>query len=106
MVRVVGNGFFRVYLQQRIIFSALQSDFNIATKNNEQNKGRTFLFASSNWFANKSRHSMDDLESLVFSIWSIACVPGEKCDMQVPEGLVLFKYKENGMAAAKMLVIF
>lgn len=80
-----------------------KSDFDSASFDDKQHRGFTARFASSNFFAKKPRHQIDDLESLVFSIWYIAGVLGGP--KPVPEGFVLSKCKKNGTAEAKMRVI-
>lgn len=85
------------------IYFFSKPDFDLASFENQQLWGGTKLFASSNWFATprRNRHQIDDLESLIFSIWHVAGVPGDG----VPEGLVLSECKVNGTAEAKMKVI-
>lgn len=79
----------------------MESDFDLATLNGQQHKGNSIFFASSNFFAGKNRSSIDDIESLIFSMWYIAGISGES---SIPEGLVLFECKQNGKAEAKMKV--
>lgn len=82
-------------------------DFDLSTLNGEQNWGHTPTFASIGYYQIQDRHEMDDLESLIFSIWYIAGVPMCRSDdYGNPEGYVLYKCLENGneQAESKMRV--
>ncbi|XP_031637196.1 tyrosine-protein kinase Lyn-like [Contarinia nasturtii] len=86
---------------------AFISDFNLATINGAQNKGKTLLFASANFFADKSRFAMDDLESLIYSLWYLAGVPldpnhnHQLLFESLPEGYALFENRKKGKTYAK-----
>lgn len=63
----------------------LDLDFDMASLNGESNSGCTELFASSRKWENQSRNAMDDLESLVYSIWYI-----EGINSWQPDGFMIF----------------
>lgn len=59
----------------------------MATLNGKQNFGITEMFGSSGFFRRQDRYAIDDLESLVFSIWNVAGVPMDPSGK--PDGLIL-----------------
>lgn len=65
----------------------------------------TELFASSNYFQNEDRHPMDDIQSLVFSMWYVAGIPMSRSPNEEPEGSILSDCIENGEAKSRMMVI-
>lgn len=83
----------------------------MAAVNGAQNKGHTLLFASRNFFANKSRSAMDDLESLVYSISFLAGVPLEPGKNHepfpdvMPEGYVLCENLKRGRKFARSRIM-
>lgn len=80
--------------------SVIKIDFDLATSNGEQIPGSTAMWASSGYYAKKKRTSMDDLESLVFSMWYVA---GVRVGPE-PEGSVLCECKKRDTAEARMQV--
>lgn len=82
----------------------MKLDFDLSTLNGTQNEGHTTLFASSNFYLEKDRMPMDDLESLVYSIWYIADVPMVRdwADEKT-EGVLLSKCNKR-QANARILV--
>lgn len=50
------------------------TDFDLSTLNDAQNEGHTPMFASKNFYPQKPRTAMGDLESLVYSMWYISDV--------------------------------
>lgn len=54
--------------------------------NGEQNDYGTAFFASSNYWADRNRTAMDDLESLMYTIWSVAGIPMGGPSGKYPEG--------------------
>lgn len=83
-------------------------DFRLAATNGILDPGGfTKQFASSNVFAKQDRCAMDDMESLLFTIWYVAGVPQDRkfyIGPRQPEGLVLYNGYRNGKANDKMLV--
>lgn len=84
----------------------MRLDFDAATLNGKQTTMSTTMYASSEFYADRKRYEIDDLESLVFSMWYVAGVPiglpfinGEE-----PEGYVLCECKKMGKAEARMQV--
>lgn len=59
----------------------------MATLNGRKHFGNTEMFSSSGFFRKQDRHSIDDFESLVFSIWNVAGVPMDPSGK--PHGLIL-----------------
>lgn len=53
-----------------VFFSS--SDFNLATPIGIQGGGYTYDYTSSNRYEGADRCSMDDLESLIFTMWHVA----------------------------------
>lgn len=51
----------------------------MASVNGSDDEGGTFKYAASSLFARKKRTAKSDLESLVYSLWSLAGLPEEKC---------------------------
>lgn len=102
----------------------LKIDFNLATPlNYSGSTGCTPIFAPSNFYLNKTRTPVDDLESLVFSMWDLVNIPmdcvniytelkGKKYSNRSretrfkPEGEALAECKQKGIeeAQAKMVV--
>lgn len=79
-------------------------DFNTASLDGKDKRGHTVSFASSNFFQNKPRTPMDDLESLVFSLWNAA---GDKGGFFSRfEGKTLAECKKNKTAKEIMEVSF
>ncbi|XP_031639386.1 casein kinase I-like [Contarinia nasturtii] len=85
-------------------------DFNLASINGSQKDGGTVQYASANLFAGRNRYAMDDLESLVYSLYSLAGVPLEPCNDGmllfdvfdfIPEGYMLAKSLERGKKYAR-----
>lgn len=64
------------------------------------------MWASSGYYGGKVRTSIDDLESLVFSMWYVAGVPVGQVFVadEQPEGFVLSELKKSGKAEARMHV--
>lgn len=83
----------------------------MAAVNGVENNGHTLLFASRNFFANKSRSAMDDLESLVYSISFLAGVPldpgknHQKFPDVLPEGYVLCENLKKGRKFARSRIM-
>lgn len=63
----------KIFLNSEILL--FESDFDLSTLNGERNWGCTAVFATARYYGNHTRHPMDDLESLVYSIWWISGVP-------------------------------
>lgn len=84
-----------------VVIGNLNLDFDMATTDGSQHRGNTDKFASSGFFRNQDRYAMDDLESLIFSMWDIAGVPlvGNK-----PYGRTLSEYTKKQDAEAKVKV--
>lgn len=87
-------------------------DFNVASKDHQNyDAGHcSFPFASSGLYSQKIRTPMDDLESLVFSLWFVAGIEWDKHILlpmeRTPEGKTLAECKKNGNAKAKMIVSY
>lgn len=78
----------------------------MATLNGGQNWGHTKMFASTAFHANRDRYPIDDLESLVFSMWYIAGIPlgtSNTLEEEV-EGKILMKMKNAGKGRDRVLV--
>lgn len=73
----------------------------MATTDGFQHKGHTEKFASSGFFRNQDRYAVDDLESLIFSMWDIAGVPLVE---DKPYGRTLSEFTEKQDAEAKVKV--
>lgn len=67
--------------------SLFESDFDASTLNGNQNEYGTALYASKNYWLEKPRTAMDDLESLLYTMWSVAGVPVGGPDGNYPEGI-------------------
>lgn len=78
----------------------------MATVNGSKCTGHSEMFASTGYYENRIRNAMDDLESLVFSIWYIAGIPlGISNEhIQEAEGKVLSREKKAGKAKERVLV--
>lgn len=76
-------------------------DFDMATTDGSQHRGNTEKFASSGFFLNNPRHSVDDLESLIFSMWDVAGVPLVE---DKPYGRTLSQYPKKQDAEAEVKV--
>ncbi|XP_031631549.1 probable casein kinase I homolog ECU11_1980 [Contarinia nasturtii] len=70
------------------------SDFDNAALPGKIHKIATRKFASSGWWAGNNRRAMDDLESLVYTIWYMVGINSFE-----PEGLVMKKKSANGKKA-------
>lgn len=79
-------------------------DFDQANLNDEQRGGHTPMFASSNWYGLQNRYPMDDLQSLVFSIWYVADIPMSRSSNEQAEGSILLDNLLEGTAKSKMMV--
>lgn len=77
----------------------MESDFDLATLNGKQNDYATALYASKNFWQEKNRTAMDDLESLLYTMWSVAGVPVGGPYGKYPEGRAhldrYLEYKED-----------
>lgn len=85
----------------------LDSDFDeAAIDGSNRSLGYSNMFASTGFYENRHQYPMDDLESLVFSIWYIASVPLGITNETVkqPEGQVFMKVKKAGKARERVLV--
>lgn len=73
----------------------------MATTDGFHHRGHTEKFASIAFFRNEDRFAMDDLESLIYSMWDIAGVPmvGNK-----PYGRTLSEFNKKQDAEAKVKV--
>lgn len=71
----------------------------MATPMGTQGDGYTYDYASSNRFAGLDRCSMDDLESLIFTMWHVAGF-----DFPEPYGKLLLEQKENQEAVSWVAV--
>ncbi|XP_031638147.1 casein kinase I-like [Contarinia nasturtii] len=89
-------------------------DFDQSSLNGEKSLGNTPLFASANYFANKTRHPRDDLESLVYTIWFLAGVPMEMIKdekspipafIRISEGRALFENLKKGKTNARQKIM-
>lgn len=78
----------------------------MATVNGNLSKEHSEIFASTGYYENRIRNAMDDLESLVFSIWYIAGVPLGISNEQIQEaeGKVLSREKGAGKGKERVLV--
>lgn len=74
----------------------------MATVNGSPSTGHSEMFASTGYYENRIRNAMDDLESLVFSIWYIAGIPLGISNEA--EGKVLSREKKAGKAQERILV--
>lgn len=74
-------------------------DFDMASVDGEEGKGFTLPFASSNLFDNKTRTAIDDIQSLIFSMWYIADMEG------TTHGLDLSQMMEKDRKKAKKELI-
>lgn len=78
----------------------LKSDFDLASLERIcTHQDHTPRFASANFYEGKPRYPMDDLESLIYSMWYIAGVPAGRPYMPFNEkalGLLLSEHKKNG----------
>lgn len=96
------------------LFPLENIDFDISTIGAERTKHATAMFGSMNYFKNPDdphRTAMDDLESLVYSMWFIAGVERDRyegksgqLDARTPEGLSLFASIKKEGPAAKFVV--
>lgn len=94
-------------------FPSNNLDFDISTIGDERTKHATQMYASSNFFENKEdpqRSSKDDLESLVYTMWSIAGIKrdpyqGRSGLVETPEGLSLFASLNAGEGGTARLVV-
>lgn len=73
-------------------------DFDVSSLNGAAFWCYSQLFASSSKFEFKVRYAMDDLESLVYTMWYVAGFP---MDPKKPEGSNLADFKKRGDAEAK-----
>lgn len=78
----------------------------MATVNGNPSTDHSEMFASTGYYENRVRHAMDDLESLVFSMWYIAGIPlGISNEhTQEAEGKVLSTEKKAGKGKERVLV--
>lgn len=53
----------------------LESDFDYATLDWRQTIGHSPIFATRNFYTESNRYPMDDIESLIYSMWYITGVP-------------------------------
>lgn len=72
--------------------------------NAAQNDFGTEFFASANYFANRNRTAMDDVESLLYTMWSVSGVPMGGPSGKYPEGKALLQSLNDGTQEAWMLV--
>lgn len=84
----------------------MKLDFDGASLNGGQSDISTPMYASSEFYAKRNRNAIDDMESLVFSMWYVAGVPvgQEFVNGEQPEGYVLCECKKTGKAEARMQV--
>lgn len=97
-----------------VVFPLKNTDFDISTIGDERTKCATPMYASLNYFKNRNdphRTSKDDLESLVYTMWSIAGVKRDRyegesssTDARIPEGLSIFISLQKEGAAGKYVV--
>lgn len=86
----------------------MSSDFDAAALNGETRFQGTRMFASSTTFDQRVeavgiRQPMDDLESLIYTIWYVDGVPmGRAFGRDFPEGYALLKSKKAGQAESRM----
>lgn len=69
--------------------------------------GYNTMFCSSSIPANRFRYAIDDLESLVYSIWYVAGVPMDKSLINnsfEPEGFIMYQSEKRGEVREKMKV--
>lgn len=94
-----------VFVMKIGFFLSRKIDFNSVSLDEKDRGGHTQQFASSNFFRYRPRVAMDDLESLVFSLWNVADIPRDKfVFFSKPEGETLAECKFNGTAKVKMEV--
>lgn len=92
------------------MFYVLEIDFNLSAEGDGEcdRGGCTLWFASSGLYSCRKRTPMDDLESLVFSLWFAAGIERDKValfsDERTPEGQTLAICKKKGTAKSKMIV--
>lgn len=80
------------------------ADFDLSTLIDMQNEGHTPMFASKNFYIEKARSPMDDLESLTYTMWYIADVPMVRdWESKEFEGFLLSKCNKK-QAIARMQV--
>lgn len=68
----------------------MELDFDMSTVMGGQIRDGTNTFASSRWWAKQNRTAMDDIESLVFTIWHI-----EHIHLNDPAGLTISKQSKD-----------
>lgn len=73
-------------------------DFDVSTLNGKAFWCYSSMFSSSSKYALKTRFAIDDLESLVYTMWYVAGFP---MDPKKPEGSNLADFKNKGDAEAK-----
>lgn len=84
----------------------MRIDFDVASLNVHQNWGHTKKFASTAFYEIRDRYPIDDMESLVFSMWYIAGIPIGISNIfgKRTEGEVLMKMKRAGKGRERVLV--
>lgn len=82
------------------------SDFDKAALNGKRTIDHSKVFASSGFYEGRDRYALDDMESLIFSMWYIAGIPlGEKNEnVKQSEGRVLLKAFQAGKGTERVLV--
>lgn len=86
------------------------TDFDSAEVNGLRTVDHSKVFASSGFYEGRDRYAIDDLESLVFSMWYIAGIPlgtsNENAEKSETEGRVLLKALKADKAAERVLVSY
>lgn len=88
----------------------MRTGFDLATTKGQKNEGHTLRFASAKFFSFNpfaKRNPMDDIESLVYSMWHISGVPLGKWTWLfgtgIPEGFLLSRCNKVEAAARVMV---
>lgn len=87
--------FWSIFFIHKIAYFSWNLDFDLSTLNETEGEGYTYNYASSNIFAKIDRCAMDDLETLVFSMWHVAGF-----DFAEPFGSLLMQHKINNTATS------
>lgn len=90
-----------------------ETDFDLSTIGSSQTEAHTKMFASSGFYANEddtpcTRGAVDDIESLVYSMWYVAGIPVGRPYFadEKPEGMVLAQCKRKDEIQGSTLAEF
>lgn len=84
----------------------MESDFDYATLNWDHTNGYTALFATRHFYVGKDRYPVDDIESLIYSMWYVTSVPmvRELEGDAESEGCMLSRCATKGLVLEQMKV--